>query len=76
MPRISYSDISRIELAETHELQPDELQLQGGLVVKLSDVLAGKSDPKTVEQIIKNDDDLKSIVLVSMTRGTGKDVEA
>ncbi|RYP74482.1 hypothetical protein DL771_002956 [Monosporascus sp. 5C6A] len=76
LPRISYERLAEICLGEAVKLQRDELQLQGGAVIKLDDLLAGKTDPQTVEQIIKNDDDLKSIVLASMTRGTGKDVEA
>jgi len=76
LPRISYERLTDIALAEAVNLRADELQLQGGEIIKLDDLLAGKADPKTVEQIIKNDDDLKSIVLASMTRGTGKDVEA
>jgi hypothetical protein len=74
LPRISYEDLARIQLAPVRELETDEVQLQGGLVVNLPDILSGKADPKTVEQIMKNDDDLKSIVLASMTRGTGKEV--
>jgi hypothetical protein len=76
LPRISYEDLSRTRLSSVRALGEEELALPTGLVVTMPDLLSGKLDPETVEKIVKDDDNLKSVVLASMTRGTGKDLEA
>ncbi|KAI9766512.1 MAG: hypothetical protein M1840_006469 [Geoglossum simile] len=76
LPRVSYEDLSRIKLSSVRALGEQELALPSGLVVTMPDLLSGKADQKIVEQIVKDDDNLKSVVLASMTRGTGKDLEA
>ncbi len=75
LPRFFYEQLLRVSLPEVAALETDELQLQGGNVIKLDDLLSGKTDQGIVEKIIKNDDDLRSIVLASMTRGTSKSVD-
>lgn len=76
LPRMAYEDISRIQLASVRALDEQEVALADGLIVKMPDLLSGRADPETVEKIVRDDDNLKSIVLASMTRGTGKDLEA
>jgi hypothetical protein len=75
LPRMSYEDLSRIQLAPIRNLHEQEIALADDLVVTMPDLLSGRADPETVERIVKDDDNLKSIVLASMTRGTGKDLE-
>jgi hypothetical protein len=42
----------------------------------MPDLLSGAVDPEIVKKVIKDDDNLKSIVLANMTRGTGKELKA
>lgn len=72
LPRVSYEDLFRIEVATVRELQPGEIALQEGLIVNMSDMLAGKLDEATVEQVLKDRDNRRSIVLASKTMGSGK----
>lgn len=72
LPRISYENLFRIEVATVRELRPDEIALQEGLIVNLPDMMAGKLDEATVEKVLKDRDNRRSIVLASKTKGSGK----
>jgi hypothetical protein len=72
LPRISYEDLFRIEVATVRELLPDEIALQEGLIVNLPDMMAGNLDEATVEKILNDRDNRRSIVLASKTKGSGK----
>jgi hypothetical protein len=72
LPRISYENLFRIEVATVRELRPDEIALQEGLIVNLPDMMAGKLDEATVENVLKDRDNRRSIVLASKTKGSGK----
>ncbi|PMD22290.1 hypothetical protein NA56DRAFT_644986 [Hyaloscypha hepaticicola] len=74
LPRTSYEDIFNIEISTIRNLEPDEMALQDGLIINLPDMLAGRMDEATIEQIIKDRDNLRSVALASKTRGTGKDL--
>jgi hypothetical protein len=76
LPRTSYEDLFNIEISTIRNLEPDEMALQDGLIINLPDMLAGKMDEATIEQIIKDRDNLRSVALASKTRGTGKDLAA
>jgi hypothetical protein len=72
LPRISYEDLFRVEVTEVRELHPDEIALQDGLIINMDDMMAGKLDKETVEKVLKDRDNRRSIVLASKTKGTGK----
>ncbi|KAH0536524.1 hypothetical protein FGG08_006597 [Glutinoglossum americanum] len=76
LPRISYEDLFRTRLSPVGALGKQELALPSSLVVTTLDLLSGKADPETFEKIAKDGDILKSIVLTSMARETGKELEA
>lgn len=76
LPRIRYEDLSKIQIAPPRKIGADELALQDGLVVTVKDVLSGEADPEVIGEIVKNEDNLKSIVMAEITRGTGKQLEA
>lgn len=76
LPKISYSDLACLQIASTGPLRMDEIALPGGLIVQLDEVLKGNVDSATMEKIVKDEDNLKSIIISSMTRGTGKTLES
>ncbi|KIX09410.1 uncharacterized protein Z518_00490 [Rhinocladiella mackenziei CBS 650.93] len=76
LPQVALEDLQRVQVASVMALTEQEMALPDGLIVKMEDLLSGDVDPGTIEQIMKNDDNLKSIVLASMMRGTGKELDA
>ena len=76
LPHISYKDLARIRIAPPRELGADELALQDNLVIRMQDLYSGAIDAKSVGEIVRNEDNLKSIVMAEMTRGSGKDLQA
>jgi hypothetical protein len=76
LARTSYEDLFNIELGIIRPLERDEMALENGLIINLPDMLAGKVGEATMEQIVRDRDNLRSIALASKTRGTGKDLAA
>jgi hypothetical protein len=76
LPHMTYEDLSRIRIAPPKKVAADELALQNDLVVRMQDLYTGAADPESVGEILKNEDNLKSIVIAEMTRGTGKELQA
>ncbi|KAH7141987.1 hypothetical protein EDB81DRAFT_54242 [Dactylonectria macrodidyma] len=74
LPRIAYKDLFSLELSIIRDLEPDEMALQDGLIVNIPDMLAGKVDEATIEKIIHNSDNVRSLALAAQTKGTGKNV--
>jgi hypothetical protein len=76
LPHMAYEDLSRIRIAPPKKVAANELALQNDLVVRMQDVYTGAADPESVGEILKNEDNLKSIVIAEMTRGTGRELQA
>ncbi|OCL09902.1 hypothetical protein AOQ84DRAFT_267592, partial [Glonium stellatum] len=76
LPRIRYEDLSNIQIGPPQKIGADELALQDGLVVTMKDIFSEGADPGVIGEIVKNEDNLKSIVLAEMTRGTGRHLGA
>ncbi|KAF2678697.1 hypothetical protein K458DRAFT_408747 [Lentithecium fluviatile CBS 122367] len=76
LPRIAYKDLFNVELSVVRNLDPDEMAFQDGLIVNIPDMLAGKVDESTIEKIVHNSDNLRSIAVASKTKGTGKHIAA
>ncbi|KAF9760843.1 hypothetical protein IL306_004095 [Fusarium sp. DS 682] len=74
LPRIAYKDLFSLELSVIRDLEPDEMALQDGLIVNIPDMLAGNVDESTIEKIIHNSDNVRSLALAAQTKGTGKKV--
>jgi hypothetical protein len=75
LPTISYTDLSQVKLAPPRKVAPDELALQDGLVIRMKDLYSGKVDDERVGELIRNEDNLKSLVIAEIARGTGKDLQ-
>ena len=75
LPHISYEDLSRIRIPAPKKLKKDELALQKGLTVRIQDLYSGTVDEESVKRIVMNEDNLKSLVLAEMTRGTGSELQ-
>ena len=75
LPHISYEDFSRIRIAPPKKLDLDEIALQEDLTVRVRDLYCGAVDDESVAQIIKNEDNLKSIVMAETTRGNSHEVQ-
>ena len=73
---IAYEALSRFRVASPRKVAPDQLALQDGLVVRMSDLYSGIADPNTLGEILSNEDNMKSIVIAEMTRGTSKQLLA
>jgi hypothetical protein len=76
LPRIAYEDLSRVQTTPPKDVGADELVLQNDLVVRMEALYSGAVSPETLGEMIKNEDNLKSIVIAEMTRGRSKDLEA
>jgi hypothetical protein len=76
LPRVAYNDLFNVELSAVRTLDPDEMAFQDGLIVNIPDMLAGNVDEATIENIVHNSDNLRSIALASRTKGTGKHISA
>lgn len=72
LPRVSYEDLFDVELRSIRNLERDEIAFQDGLIVNIPDMLSGKVDEASIEKIVQDSDNLRSIVLASKTKGTGK----
>ena len=76
LPCIAYEDLSRIQTTPPKDVGADELVLQDDLVVRMEDLYSGVASPEILGEMIKNEDNLKSVVIAEMTRGRGKELEA
>ncbi|KAF4943730.1 hypothetical protein FGADI_13201 [Fusarium gaditjirri] len=74
LPRIAYKDLFSLELSAIRDLEPDEMALQDGLIVNIPDMLAGNVDEATIEKIIHNSDNVRSLALAAQAKGTGEKV--
>ena len=61
LPRTSYEDLFNVELGMIRKLDPHEMALENGLIVNVPDMLAGNVDEATMERIIKDRDNLRSL---------------
>ena len=75
LPHISYEDFARIRIAPPKKLDLDEIALQDNLTVRMRDLYSGAVDEESLAQLIKNDDNLKSIVIAETTRGNGQELQ-
>ena len=70
LPQIDLHDLIHVSVPVPRKLGKDELALQGGLVINLEDLWSGHDlGEETIEQIFRHDDNLRSIMLTSQTRG-------
>jgi hypothetical protein len=76
LPHITYEDLSCVQVPPPKKITADELALGNDLVVRMQDLYSGAADPETMGEIIKSQDNLKSIVLAEITRGKGKELHA
>lgn len=72
LPLISYSDLSNVKIPPARRVAMDELALQDDLVIRMQDLYSGNMDEDLIGEMIRNEDNMKSIVLAETTRGAGK----
>ena len=76
LPHISYEDLRRIQVAPPKKLALDELALQEDLTVRMQDLYSGAVDKESVGKIIRNQDNLKSIVMAETIRGNHSQLQS
>ena len=70
LPKVKLHDLIYVSVPVPRKLGKDDLALQGGLVINLEDLWSGRDlGEETINQIFRHDDNLRSIMLTSQTRG-------
>jgi len=69
LPQMSYRDLARFYVPAPRKLEQGSLGLQDGRVVNLEDLYSNRLDATEVNDILNNDDNLKSVLLSAATRG-------
>ena len=69
LPQMSYHDLARFYVPVPRKLEQGSLGLQDGRVVNLEDLYSNRLDATEVNDILNNDDNLKSVLLSAATRG-------
>ncbi|KAF2176208.1 hypothetical protein K469DRAFT_608056 [Zopfia rhizophila CBS 207.26] len=72
LPLISYSNLAEVKIPPARKVSTDELALQDDLVIRMQDLYSGNMDPDLVGDIIKSEDNMKSIILAEATKGSGQ----
>jgi len=75
LPQINYRDLARLDIPAPRKLNYKELALHDGKVVSLDDLYSDRLDEAVVNEILSNDDDLKSVLLTSSSRGLSDNAE-
>ncbi|KAH7327539.1 hypothetical protein BKA65DRAFT_481235 [Rhexocercosporidium sp. MPI-PUGE-AT-0058] len=75
LPTMDYDDLAKVQIAPPRKISSDEFAFQDGLVIDLRDLYSGQVDDLVVEEIVKNQDNLKSLVIAEMAKGTGRDLQ-
>lgn len=70
LPQVDLQDLRHVSIPVPRKLGKDDLALQGGLVINLEDLWSGRDlGEEIIDQIFRHDDNLRSIMLTSQTRG-------
>lgn len=69
LPRIAYSDLFQLMIPIPDPLAKDEMILQSRCRINLDDLYNDRLSPDQIEQIFQSDEDLKSLLLTTVTRG-------
>ena len=70
LPQISLQDLACVSIPAPKNLAAHEIALQGDLVINVEELWSGRiTDDKTIDQIFRNSDNLKAIMLTAQTRG-------
>ena len=75
LPQISYEDLRDFDVPERRELSCDTVLLTSGKTFDLNDVYKDILDASITNEILSNDDDLKTLLLTAATRGRKEDVK-
>ncbi|KAI9732296.1 MAG: hypothetical protein M1834_001503 [Cirrosporium novae-zelandiae] len=74
IPKLNYPDLFDIQVPAPTRLDINQFQLQSGRKINLDDLYRGKVSREIEEEILRNDDDLKSVILTATTRGQNRDI--
>ncbi|KAF8862895.1 hypothetical protein BDZ45DRAFT_160750 [Acephala macrosclerotiorum] len=74
IPILNYLDLFRTEVPPPTKLDVNQIQLQSGRKIDLEDLYQGRVSKEIQDEILRNDDNLKSVILVATTRGQNRDI--
>ncbi|KAF2659688.1 hypothetical protein K491DRAFT_675420 [Lophiostoma macrostomum CBS 122681] len=74
LPLISYQSLSQVKVPPPRKVAVDELALQDNLVIRMQDIYSGNVDPDYVYDLMRNEDNMKSMLLAEATKGASKDL--
>ena len=70
LPKVNLKDLTHVSIPIPRKLGVNDLALQDGLVINLADLWSGKDlGEETIDAIFAHDDNVRSIMLTSQTRG-------
>ena len=75
LPSTSFEDLARVIVPPPREVSAEEIAFQEDLNVNMQDLYAGTVDQKDVGAILKNEDNVKSLVMAEVTRGHGEKLQ-
>jgi hypothetical protein len=73
--QISYGGLSQIDIPAPRKLDPGDILLQGNLTVRLNDIYNDTVDAATANELLENDDNLKTLLLTSEISGESNSVK-
>ena len=71
LPSTSFEDLARVIVPPPREVSAEQIAFQEDLNVNMQDLYAGAVDQEDVGAILKNEDNIKSLVMAEVTRGHG-----
>jgi hypothetical protein len=75
LPPISYRQLSKLRIPVLKKLKPNKLRLQSRSEVDLDDIYHNRVSESVASEILDNDDNLKSVLLVAQLRGQTQHVK-
>jgi hypothetical protein len=75
LPTINYSELSQIDIPAPRKLDSGTILLQSNLTVRLKDIYSDKVDTATANEILENDDNLKTLLLTSEINGQNDSIK-
>lgn len=75
LPRMSYEDLVRLHLTPKPQVGKEDIILDDDKVLNLQELYAGSADSEVVESLLRNQDNLKSLVMAEQARGRGQQLD-
>ncbi|KAI9802304.1 MAG: hypothetical protein M1833_001810 [Piccolia ochrophora] len=75
LPRTTYDELAEIAVPQPRRLGKDVVLLDSGRMISLADLYGDRLSPAVAGEILDNDDDLKSVLLIAQSRGKSREIE-